>query len=523
MATKLSDDLDCALIDLYDRLAALNPAYLRPASPYECRVNLISYAEATGRLYLVIGGAWLFSSRDRLESLEEVREINYRGDRLVAPEGQSIDALVETMDGTVVVVGQAGSGPSPEGLVWRRLRGAESFVPVASGVPRWRSSRNGNLAAGLFGPELAPMVALAIYDVREPHFYYSLDDGLTWRRQEMADWFVEHVHEVYLPRAGHPGRPARLWVTGGDDPSGRKSGVVTFDRLEAESSLGGGRFALRERPGFRLVGLAGNGKHVFIGNESVAGGVLKIQDNLESLEAMDFEYVLGKTRHDYHQFRALVATYDGLLVAGTDSYGHTGDSVRADSGGVLYVSADLGASFVEIPFGARWFSSLADDGEFFWAAPSGTRETGPDPSRWRTSVVRVRRPSRHRPPVSRYCAKTVVVDSSEFYRMAGYEAHPVAALAAGEATFRVDMSPWREVSLRALPVNGGKISVEGLPYSTWKLSEDPWQEVAAVSLKAGKPCSVVLPAEAAQNRYFRARNAGAEPLTLRYLAFVGKR
>jgi hypothetical protein len=514
---------DISIVDLHDKLASLNPDYVRQVSNFDCRVNLVSYSDVDHRLYVVIGGSWLFFSQDRLATLHEVAEVNFGPAGLVGPENQSVDAVVDTMEGTVLVIGHAPAGSSTEGLVWRKVRGAEGFERMTAGVPAWRSSRNGNLSAGFFGSELAPMIALAIYDVREPHFYYSLDDGRTWHRQDMAEWFVEHVHEVYLPRTGHPGRASRLWISGGDDPSGQRSGVLTFDRLEADSRLGGARFVLRERPGFRLVGLCGNGKHVFIGNESVAGGVLKIQDNLESIEAGEFEYVLGKTRHDYHQFRSMIATYDGLLVAGTDSYGHTGDCVRADSGGVLYLSTDLGASFVEVPFGARWFSSITDDGEFFWAATSATRESGPDPSRWRAAVVRVRRPPRYPALVSTYCAKAVIVDSSAFYEMAGYEAHPVATLQPGEATFRVDMSHWPAVCLSAELVSGGTLSVEGLPFSTWKLAEDRWYEVAAVTCEAGQRLDLPLPREALHNRYFRARNAGSAPITVRFLAFIGKR
>jgi hypothetical protein len=82
---------------------------------------------------------------------------------------------------------------------------------------------------------------------------------------------------------------------------------------------------------------AGNGKHVFIGNESLAGGKLTIQDSEESIDNGDFEYVLGKFRHYYHQFRALLATPDVILISGSSSYGYVGDTVRADSGGYQYI------------------------------------------------------------------------------------------------------------------------------------------------------------------------------------------
>jgi hypothetical protein len=228
--------------------------------------------------------------------------------------------------------------------------------------------------------------------------------------------------------------------TGGDDPTGARSGVMCFESLDDDGSLGGARWVFPETPGYRLVGLQGNGKHVFVGNESVAGGVIKIQDNVESIEARDFEYALGKARHDYHQFNALLATRDGLLVSGTSSYRSIGDSVRADSGGYLYVSADEGASYREIALGDTWVQGIADDGAFLWIAASSSRDSSPDISSHRLQLLRLRRPSPGEPLAMPFVAKVVMLDSSRFYQFARYADHPRATLAPGERTLRVDLS-----------------------------------------------------------------------------------
>jgi hypothetical protein len=106
----------------------------------------------------------------------------------------------------------------------------------------------------------------------------------------MDVYFLHHVHEVYVPPGVEPARVARLWVTGGDDPTGVKSGVLCFESLDDDGGLSGARWVFRETPGYRLVGLHGNGKHVFVGNES-APKVIKIQTTRESRP--ETEYALG--------------------------------------------------------------------------------------------------------------------------------------------------------------------------------------------------------------------------------------
>jgi hypothetical protein len=312
-------------------------------------------------------------------------------------------------------------------------------------------------------------------------------------------------------------------VTGGDDPTGTKSGVLCFDALDDEGRLAGARWVVRETPGYRLVGISGNGKHVFVGNESVAGGVIKIQDNLETIEARDFEYALGKARHDYHQFNALLATRDGLLVAGTSSYRSTGDTVRADSGGYVYVSADEGASCREIALGDTWVQGIADDGTWLWLAASSGRDNAPDLSRHRFELLRLPRPTPGEPLAQPFVAKVVMLDSSDFYEFAGYADHPRPTLAPGERTLRVDLSAWGSLVVMAETYGPGMLVVEGLPFQTWRLAANPWRDVATLVLERAGRAEVTLGDGARHNRWFRVYNAGPGPLEIRSLVFLGRR
>ena len=488
------------------------------------RCTGLGFARGEGRLYVIYAGSYLFYSDDGLRSLHAAGDVNGIGSGLVPGALQSLDAVVETVDGTILLAGcDRRDGVEPCGVVWRKPQGAGEFRRSVIATPAWRTSPSAKLTAGFFGPKHARMVALSIYAPEDAHLYYSLDDGLTWRRQAMDEYFLHHVHEVYLPPSVEPARVARLWVTGGDDPTGARSGVMCFESLDDSGGLSGARWVLRETPGYRLVGLHGNGKHVFVGNESVAGGVIKIQDNLETIEARDFEYALGKARHDYHQFNALLATRDGLLVSGSSSYRSTGDTVRADSGGYLYVSADEGASYREIALGDTWVQGIADDGAFLWIAASSSRDNTPDVSRHRLELLRLRRPSPGEPLAMPFVAKVVMLDSSRFYELAGYADHPRATLAPGERTLRVDLSAWGSIVVAAETFGPGTLAVEGLPFQHWRLEDNPWRDVAALVLDGAGRSEVALGDGARHNRWFRVRNAGSVPVEVRSLAFLARR
>lgn len=516
-----------AWVDLARLIAAVDPRYLSPdlvPDPHVMRCSGLAFARGEGRLYVLYAGSYLFYSDDGLRSLHAASEVNAAGPGLVPGPLQALDAVVETVDGTILVAGNdARDEGERRGVVWRKPRGAAAFARHAVTEGAWRTSPSVKLAAGYFGAAHARMVALSIYAPEAPHLYLSLDDGRTWRRQPMDAYFQNHVHEVYLPPSVDGARVGRLWVTGGDDPTGAKSGVVCFDALDGEGWLGGARWVFREVPGYRLVGLAGNGTHVFVGNESVAGGVVKIQDNLETIEARDFEYALGKARHDYHQFNALLATRDGLLVAGTSSYRSTGDTVRADSGGYVYVSADEGASFREIALGDTWVQGIADDGAWLWVAASGSRDNSPDVSRHRLELLRLPRPWPGESLAQPFVAKPVVLDSSDFYAFAGYPDHPRPALAPGERTLRVDLSAWGSLVVAAETYGPATLVVEGLPFQSWRLAAHPWRDVATLVLEAAGRAEVALGDGARHNRWFRVRNAGPAPVQLKSVAFLGRR
>ncbi|HEX4883571.1 MAG TPA: hypothetical protein VFX05_05495 [Casimicrobiaceae bacterium] len=511
------------LIDVGASLRASDVgAAVAPGAGAHARIHALTWSAADARLYIVVADALVFTTDDDGASWREVAEVNRVDGRLVASQMQRIDAVVDSVEGTVLLIGRDRRDGVERGVVWRKEAAAERFVRTVVTEPAWPSSKAGNATAGYFGAPPTPMIAVAMY-ASPAHFWYSVDDGVSWQRQDMAHAFVEHVHEVYLHRAANVHRHARLWVSGGDDPSGERSGVVTFDALDKGNVLSGFRYALRERPGYRLVGLAGDGKHVYIGNESLAGGMLRVLDNAQSIERCDFEYVLGKSRHDYHQFRSMVATVDGFLAAATDSYAFTGDTLRADSGGYLYLSDTGGAGFRELSLGMKWITGLAYDTRSFWIAGGMNREEGADPSSLRMVLLRVPKPAPFASLVSPYCAKPVIVDSSAFYEMAGYSSHPRPALAPGEATFRVDLSPYASIAVIGEAHGPATLVVEALPWQTWHPDHDAWREVATLSFASAGSAEAMLAAPATHNRWFRLRNAGHQPVELRHLAFVARR
>ncbi len=514
-----------ALVDIEPKIAAVDRAYLDRevvGDAHNARVNEISYARIDRRLYLIYADRFVFWSDDEFATLHELREVNYDGEAIVGVDDQSIDAIVETMRGTIVLIGRDKRDGQAAGIAWRKACNAESFTRHVVARQGWKTSKSGNATAGYFGSPPRDMVAVAIY-AENAHLYFSLDDGLTWTLQQLSNAFAQHVHQVYLPQAVHPQRAARMWVTGGDDPSGAASGLVCFDAVGADGLLAGFRYVLRERPGFRLVGLTGNGKYVYIGNESLAGGMLKLQDNAQSIETQDFEYILGKNRHDYFIFRAIVATPDGLLLAGSNSYGRVGDTIRADSGGYLYASTDDGASFREISLGAKWVTSITYDGVSFWVGISmGGDESGVDISSRRLTLLRLPKPCPFAELTDPYCAKVVVSDSSDFYREAGYAAYPRAQLQPGETTFRVDMSRYRRLALLVDSYDAGELAVESLPFLDWHPDTQRWAPVTVVKLVAPGRKQILLSEADTISRHFRVRNVGSRPIALRQLAFLGK-
>jgi hypothetical protein len=518
---------DLVAVDLYPlivRCASDYVAAVEAARPFAARVNKLYYAPRARRLFVIFAEGYVFASDDGLESLQEVREINY-SDRGLVPFGdQTVDAVVETADGTVVFAGRDRREGHETGVVWRRPMGAQSFERRSVCDPAWLTTKTGNLAAGFLGPGHARVVALAIYSDDGAHFYYSLDDGLAWHRQDMGAHFYHHVHEIYLPRKVTANRFGRMWMTGGDDPSGARSGVLCVEGVNGDGTLTAPRWVMRERPGYRLVGIAGDGKHVFVGNESLAGGALKFDDNAESIEAGDAEYVFGKGRHDYHLCGVLLAASDGLLISGTSSFSmYAGDTLRSDAGGVMYVSNDEGATFREIPLGAKWVASIADDGRDFWIATSATREYGPDVSTERFLVWRLRRPSPYDALATPHVAKVLIRDSSAFYEAAGYASHPRASLAPGERTPRADLSAYRHIALSVDATEAGTLVIEAAPFYDWRLADHPWMDVTTVSLDGPGRREVLLSDAAALNRCFRVRNAGRAPVGIRHLAFLAKR
>ena len=99
---------DLASVDLARPIAAVDPRYMSTdlvPDPFVMRCSGLAFARGEGRLYVIYAGSYLFSSNDGVRSLHAASEVNTLGAALVPGPLQAIDALVETMDGTILVVG----------------------------------------------------------------------------------------------------------------------------------------------------------------------------------------------------------------------------------------------------------------------------------------------------------------------------------------------------------------------------------------------------------------------------------
>lgn len=200
-----------------------------------------------------------------------------------------------------------------------------------------------------------------------------------------------------------------------------------------------------------------------------------------------------------------------------------GDNVRADSGGLLYVSNNEGASFIQLSMGARWITTIAYDGKNFWFAATAGREEGADISQERFRVYRLLKPSPYADLSTPYVAKVLICDTSKFYKLAGYETHPQAGLAPGERTMRVDMTSYRTVVLEVETLEPGTLVVEAVPFYNWRLDDNPWKDAIQVTFSEAQRKEILLPETVLHNKYLRVRNAGDKSISIQLLAFIGKR
>ena len=250
------DGPSIATFDLAALIGALDPGYL--AGGHEARLTGLVHCDAARELYVVVGEGHVFVSRDAMGTLVEVAELN-RCDGALGPARLAVGRLHRRDDG------RDDPRHRPRPLRRRHRAGwmppsATPLAPscgasrAASGPSRatwstetaWATGKSGNATAGFFGPRRDAAVAFVPYTDGGAHLFTSLDDGATWRAHDLSRYFVHHAHEAYLPRSVGNARTARMWVTGGDDPSGARSGVVCFAGLRrrrraAAAHVGGAR------------------------------------------------------------------------------------------------------------------------------------------------------------------------------------------------------------------------------------------------------------------------------------------
>lgn len=364
--------------DIQPKIDKVNPNYSNSLT--SLYISDIYYARTEKRTYFILNRIYAFYTDDDFETVNEIEEINKWFGDLVSTARQRINYMTETMEKTMMFVGISWRKTDEEnptsatdwsaenrGFVWRKEKGNSDFVAKAVQTPRWNDSSTSCIDAGYIGDDV-PIVAFTNYT---KELWYSLDDGHTW------DVFVfsqlrDHFHEVYINKAPHKGRgKGRLWAATGDDFNAienENSGVVVWDTLDHEDkiTLNNCKWVFKDRPGYRIVGITGNFNHVYGGNEASAGGMLKIAQNDHSIDDKEWEYCLGRNRFDFHQFRTVIATDDGLLFSATDSYARA-ETRHKSHGGYIYISQDEGATFREIPImSTGWVTSATYTGDAFY-------------------------------------------------------------------------------------------------------------------------------------------------------------
>lgn len=505
------------MFDLESQIRAINDDYVNSTTRQSRRLHNITYARSWGRIYFVMN-RFLFWTDDGFATINDVPEINrYYEDRPIPQGRQGLIHVIETIDGTILVIAKdwrktdpssnSDYSPQENSVVWRMEKGASTFTRTVISTDWVWDTPEGNITSGYFGNQPERMIAFGTYT---RIFYYSVDDGLTWQTHNMSDYANNHVHSLYLPRTIDV-LPCRLWATTGDDPTGNKGGVLYADTWE-DDEIGGWTWAFRERPGYRLVGITGNTKRIFVGNESMAGGILSIgADNTSVAEGL-WEYGLCRHRLDFHQFKSMIATDDGYLFTATDSY-NTGNTPHRSQGGVIYISPDFGATFSEVQLLAdHWVTSATYDGEYFYWV--GGR-VGPS-----FNVFRVAKPpmySKHIPP---YVAKSVMVDNGL--------GNVRLSLLPGESTPVVDMSAWSSIKLSVRTQGPGVLRVQASPFYTdpyWRSQGtdiEGWYDVDVLRFTRPGLQEVVLSPEASHNMLFRVLNSTDEPVLIRHIIWTGK-
>jgi hypothetical protein len=526
-------------INIEQKINSINSAYITKLTT-NLRRNItdIYYAPKTGLIFVIVG-AYIFYSNDNLDTIIDIPEINtYYNNTPIDVLHQSLYNITESIDGTVVIIASDWRKEAPASAtdwnastqfaVWRKTIVSSTFTRTVITLPGYTPgtnvlTRDSNMSAGYMGANHNKIVGFSIYSSQSDPikgFFYSLDDGLNWLFCDMASYADHHVHSIAFDKSVYTGHASKIWVAIGDDFTGAKAGVYSADTLDGSNNITNWTQIFAERPGYRLVSIVATAKKIYCGNESASGGLLAISNDATSIANGDWEYLLGRNRLDYHQFRSLVVTDDGIICSVSDCY-PADNKPHKGQGGYAYISTDEGASFKEISLDFYNSACVGYDGSNFYFAGQWTDGTvGTTYSVNSFIIYKLPKPTPYADLTSPFIVKSPIVDM-------GGSNH--AYIEAGKATPWVDMSPYKEIVVSMESLGACKLRLQASPFKTSPYANSQgtdwvgWHDIKTFEFKSAGRIRYVIPSEEAHNRYFRVFNPSNEDITAKYILFTGRK
>ncbi|MGE5404619.1 MAG: hypothetical protein ACM3PP_06735 [Candidatus Saccharibacteria bacterium] len=439
-----------------------------------------------GILYAIIGKEMLYSSKDNGETWTAETSINTDG---TGRTERDLHYVAVTDVGTVLVFGVRVVNSVSKMSVWRKPKGSSTYTRIDIYDRTANSERVASVSCGKMGLFFTAYITSLVWR--------SQDDGLTWTSYTFTSaQFLSHVHCVWAS----PWDTA-VYVSGGDDAWG-KGGVFK------STDFSNWTLIFTEVPGERIVPITGNQRKRFFGIEHPSGGALSTYDDAE------YQMIFGRKNLGWMNFDCLLATPDGLLIAGMYAYAnYTG---QLGHGGEIYVSQDDGASFQCIRTGYSLISSIVNTDRYIFVA-FGYGGGGYITHSGCQKILRIDKRCLFG-TMENKVTKIVLQSTSEI---------TTRTLTNNSVTKTVDMTPYTKVACLIIPdsTGGGTLTIQGITHERVAgeaRDVDRWVTLSTVTLDtAGAPSIVELSAGAELFPIYRVKNLSGSNVIVKQIAFLG--
>lgn len=459
--------------------------------PTISNVYINAFAVDGDKIYAIIRHRTLAVSTDGGETwIEDVGVTN--GDYTATVFNLSAIS-VDKKTGTILVMGNRIISTVSKLCVWRKAVGDTTFTQIV--LEDFVTSPT-TISIGKSG------VYFVCYNTKD--LYRSTDDGLTFTKYTFtAGQVVSHVHEVWAdPSSDY------VYVSSGDDDGGTGAGGV-YRSNDFATWVN----TYQEEPGVRIVAITGNQRKRFLGVEHINGGVLTTTDDA------NYEMAMGRRNMGYTNFNCLKFGH-GMLVQGFYQYAVYPTDARAGHGGEIWISDDDGASFERIITEFRKVTAIEITSKWIFVAfgysPSnrGDNPTSPyllripNPKYWNFRLNKENRST-----------KIVMNQTSQITD---------ARLLAGEATHKVNMTPYTNVGVYINVKQAGALTIKGMICESGGVNvpdviDDTvdWITLKTVTFASAGEQIVQLDAGAQLFSYFRIENNTASTVSINEITFLG--